>query len=189
MRPGGELTATIRHEFGHLVVAKFLGFSTGCVALAPTEARAKIVLRPTFKCLTDVADYARRRVQVLYAGAGAQALSSDGIIDPEGVEQLLKTTSVNDHAKIRELLRIISAIEQPDAVDGDERTKATTALDTELRLKTGDLVENHSALIVALTNFFIQQMGTKVAFTLPAKDIDAFPGVERLGIRSATRAL
>jgi hypothetical protein len=131
--------------------------------------------------LRDIADYARKRVQVLYAGAAAQALGDDSIIDPAGVEQLLKTTSRNDHAKIRELLRIISAIEHPGAVDDEERKRVTTAVDTELRLKTGELVENYSALIVALTNFFIKQMGAgRIAFTLPAKDIDEFPGVDKL---------
>jgi hypothetical protein len=177
----GKLTDTIRHEFGHLVVPKLLGFSTGSVELELAEARAQIELRPTFKCLRDVADYGRRRVQVLYAGAGAEALGDDGIIDPDGVERLLKTTSSNDHAKIRELLRITSAIEHPEAVDDDERRKVTTAIDTELRLKTGELVENHSALIVDLTNFFIKQMGARrTAYSLLAKDIDEFPGVDKL---------
>ena len=69
---GGQLTGTIRHEFGHLVVAKLLGFSTGGVELELAEARAQIHLRPTFKCLSDVADYGRRRIQVLDAGAGAR---------------------------------------------------------------------------------------------------------------------
>ena len=87
-----RLPGIVRHEFGHLVAAKLLGFSTGGIELIAVEARAQIGLRPTFNCLTDVAEYARRRVQVLYA-AGAQALGDDGIIDPGGVEQLLKTTS------------------------------------------------------------------------------------------------
>lgn len=176
-----QLLDDIRHEFGHLVVAKLLGFSTGSIEVTAADARTQIQLRPHFKSLMDVADYARRRVQVLYAGAGAQALSDDGIINPQGVEQLLETTSLNDHAKIRELLRIISAIEHPDDVDDDERTKLTTAVDTELRLKTGALIENHSDLIVALTDFYIEQMGTgRTAFTLATKDIDEFPGVDKL---------
>jgi hypothetical protein len=155
--PEDRVRADIRHEFGHLVAAKVLGFQTGGVELGPTEARAQIWLRPTLKSVGDVADYARRRAKVLYAGAGAQTLNKQDKVDGDQVEQLLKTTSSNDHAKIRELLRIISAIEHPDAVADAERELVTTCLDTKLRLETGELVEKHSGLIVALTEFFIER--------------------------------
>jgi hypothetical protein len=179
--PEDQVRADIRHEFGHLVVAKVLGFQTGEVQLGPTEARAEIWLRPTLKSVQGVADYARRRVKVLYAGAGAQALNKHGEVEPNQVEQLLRTTSNTDHAKIRELLRIISAIEHPDAVADEERGRVTTSLDTELRLQTGEQVEKHSALILALTEFFMERKEPgRVSFTLSAADIDAFPGVEEL---------
>jgi hypothetical protein len=172
------LRATIRHEFGHLVVAKSLGFSTGRIEITQSVACAQIILRPTFADLLDVADYSRRRVQVLYAGAGAQALDATGIIDADIAERLLQTTSMNDHAKIRELLRIISAIECPDAVADDDRGQVTTKLDTELRGKTGALVEKRASLIFAMTEFCLAQT-TKAGlpFTLLAKQIDSFPGV------------
>ena len=53
----------------------------------------------------------------------------------------------------------------------DERVNVATSVDTQLRLKTGELVENNSALIVALTNFFIKQMGAGgIPFILPAEE-------------------
>ena len=178
--PEDRVRADIRHEFGHLVVAKVLGFQTGGVGLGPTEARAEIFLRPSFRSVADVADYARRRVKVLYAGAGAQALNK-GEVDGGQAEQLLRTTSSNDHAKIRELLRIISAIEHPNAVADDDRGRVTTSLDTELRLETGELVEKHSVLVLGLTEFFVERKEpAKISFTLSAAEIDAFPGVKEL---------
>ena len=171
--PEDRVRADIRHEFGHLVVAKVLGFQTGGVGLGPTEARAEIFLRPSFRSVADVADYARRRVKVLYAGAGAQALNK-GEVDGGQAEQLLRTTSSNDHAKIRELLRT-------NAVADDDRGRVTTSLDTELRLETGELVEKHSVLVLGLTEFFVERKEpAKISFTLSAAEIDAFPGVKEL---------
>ena len=93
----------------------------------------------------------------------------------------MKKTSKNsnDHAKVRELLRIIGAIEHPDAISDEERGQVTTSLDTDLRLQTGALVEKHSALICALTEFFMERKGpANVSFTLSAAEIDGFPGVK-----------
>jgi hypothetical protein len=179
----------IRHEFGHVVVAKILRFETGAVSLLPTKAKAEIHLRPRLGSLADVSDYLRNRIQVLYGGAGAQALGRDGIVNPVVAEGLLDTTAMNDHAKIRELLRIVSAVEHPDANDDKARCRETTALDNELRAKTGALIERHSELIFGLTEFFISQMGSaSPPFTLPATVICGFPGVQNLASLAGSNA-
>jgi hypothetical protein len=40
LQGGAHLASDIRHEFGHLVAAKLLGFSTGSIELTPAEACA-----------------------------------------------------------------------------------------------------------------------------------------------------
>jgi hypothetical protein len=179
-----ELIQTIRHEFGHLVVAKALKFATGGVTLDRNHASAEIFLRPMFAGLSDVAEYAKRRIQVLYAGAGAQALRN-GAIDSEWAGRLLDTTSANDFAKIRELLRIASAVQHPNDVDDTKRGELTTSVDNMLRSETGALVETHSALIAELTAHFISRLEAKFKetgkipqpFILPATEINQFPGI------------
>jgi hypothetical protein len=69
------LTATIRHECGHLIIARSLGFSTGGIKLSPTEAGASIDLLLSLKSLDEVLEFIERRVQVLYAGSLAESLN------------------------------------------------------------------------------------------------------------------
>jgi hypothetical protein len=175
-----DRTEDVRHEFGHLVVAKALRFETGSIEILPDQAKAHIMLKPNLKSMDDVAQYGRKRIQVLYGGAGAQALDASGIVDGNRAKLLLGTTAINDHAKIRELLRIVSAIEHPEAESYDDRGRVTTTIDTDLRLKTGALIESNSKLIVALTKFLLTRMGLTIPFTLPAKEIDEFPGISQL---------
>jgi hypothetical protein len=186
-----KLRAMVRHEFGHVVAAKLLGFTTGSVTVTVVdgqldEGRSEITLTPIFKDLKAVAEYAQRRIQVLYAGTGAEAFDgkeTDGI----RAEELLKTTAKNDHAKIRELLRIVAAIRHPGVIDYQKLGELTTMVDTGLRLKSGDIVEQHGGLIVDLTEFFIKQMKKRslgATFTLPSAEIDSFPGVASLPAQS-----
>jgi hypothetical protein len=61
----------VRHECGHLVVAKALGFNTGQITLMPTQASAALDVFPSSPTLKDVEDFIERRVMMLYAGAAA----------------------------------------------------------------------------------------------------------------------
>ena len=65
----GAVTTTIRHECGHLVVARSLGFPTGGIHLSAAEAGASIDLLLSLKTMDEVLEFIERRVQVLYAGS------------------------------------------------------------------------------------------------------------------------
>lgn len=58
----------LRHEAGHLIVAKLLGFETGGIALAELQAHAEISLTPNLADIPGAIDYIKRRMTVLYAG-------------------------------------------------------------------------------------------------------------------------
>ena len=170
----------VRHECGHLVIAKALGFKTGAIALAPTQASAELDITPSCPTIADVEDFIERRVMVLYAGAAAQSLQNKTIV-PATVIRLLESTAANDWTKIRELVRLLAGIKHP-GLSADEFAPKLKEVDDYIANKAGEIVDKHKELILDLTNFFLQQRmaAPKVRgrppenFTLAKDDIDSF---------------
>jgi hypothetical protein len=101
----GAVTATIRHECGHLVVARSLGLPTGGIHFSAAKAGASIDLLLSLKTIDEVLEFIERRVQVLYAGSPAESLVRKRIQD-DVANKLLMSTAANDFAKVRELVRM-----------------------------------------------------------------------------------
>ena len=80
----------VRHECGHLVIARVLGFPTGGIVFEKGRAEWGAVIDLRISCLTieDVSDFLMRRVQVIYAGAIAQTLEGTKI-NPKKCQMLL----------------------------------------------------------------------------------------------------
>jgi hypothetical protein len=72
--PLAQTTTVARHESGHLIVARSLGFPTGDIVLTTTEGGSEIDLYPSLPSLDDVKDFIEARIKVLYAGALAESL-------------------------------------------------------------------------------------------------------------------
>jgi hypothetical protein len=179
-----EIENAVRHEFGHLVAAKVLGFETGLVALDDGKAGAEITLDPRFKGTDELIDWVKRRVQVLYAGACAQSLKS-GEVDTTQIDPLLATTAINDAAKIREVTRVICGLLLAD-VEGSNYGLQMKEMGENLKRQAILIVETHATLITDLTALFITKLTAATRrsggqlpqdFTLAAKDIDQFPSV------------
>jgi hypothetical protein len=108
-------TDVVRHEFGHLITAKVLGFTTGPIELKEKSAGAQLELNVTHATLEDVATYIEKRIQVLYAGAIAECLNKNNTIDAPATKLKFQTTAADDFSKIREIMRIAVGIRHPDA--------------------------------------------------------------------------
>src|SRR5260370_42134607 len=110
----------VRHECGHLIAAKVLGFQTAGIVLESDKLGAQIDLHFSCANISEVSDFLMRRVQVLYAGAIAQTLQGR-TIDPTQCRFLFEGpppnggTAAHDFAKLKELLRLWIAIRYPNA--------------------------------------------------------------------------
>jgi hypothetical protein len=131
-----QLLPVVRHECGHLFVARTLGFPTGGIELWPgREAGAEIELQFSLKSIPDLLEYIEKRVQVLYAGAIAESIQGDSV-RPEVAKALLdspKAAAGHDFAKIKELLRVWAAFAYPD-VPREQFLERVKALETRCSL-------------------------------------------------------
>jgi hypothetical protein len=117
--PRAQTTADyVRHECGHLVIARHLGFPTGCIRLTAKDASAQITLVPSIETLDDLKRFIEKRVQVLYAGAMAQSLRGRKG-DNDDANEFLRTTANQDYAKARELVRLHTGVERTNATEDE----------------------------------------------------------------------
>ncbi|ESX79984.1 M50 family metallopeptidase [Mesorhizobium sp. LSHC414A00] len=146
---------TARHEFGHYVVARILGFGTGGVSvgreLLPTSGAGHvgILLMQPLRSLDDVVRYSRDRIKVAFAGVAASELR-DGIVDQDqATVQLTNGGGKDDYSKAVEHVNVLRNILHPnsDAILAEGEIKA---LCDELSDETIAIVEKEHKLIEAL---------------------------------------
>jgi hypothetical protein len=124
-----------QHECGHYIVARALGFDTGFCAVTVNfpighRGESEITLPTPLRTISDTLCYLERRVQVLYAGALAEALDINGI-NPEQAIKNIRMGSDQDHAKARELIHLTRNLRHPDTV-ADNCQSELDAIDLEL---------------------------------------------------------
>jgi len=142
-----------KHEAGHHVVARALGFGTGEITMIAVgqkadegSATAAIILNEQLSDVDAIVDYCERRVLVLCAGAIAEALSA-GKSDQDKANAAWKSTAVSDWEKCKEILHVLYNIKlaaKPiDMLDQDYLDK----LANELVARASNLVEANAAVI------------------------------------------
>ncbi|QDF37472.1 hypothetical protein FJN17_07760 [Bradyrhizobium symbiodeficiens] len=168
----------LRHEAGHLVIGKLLGFETGEIALDDQEARAGISLTPNLPDVPAAVGYVKRRVTVLYAGVLAECLRA-GKVDEQLAAELLSArgTASNDHAKVRELLRVLAGFlgcaDNPDIVQD---------LANQMHDHARALVEKYATEIHRVSTELSQLM--KAGDTLTKEQVDDLPAVRVIMVGS-----
>jgi hypothetical protein len=171
----------VRHEVGHLVAAKALNFETGKIALKASQAEAEIILNPRLPDVAAAIEFMRRRIQVLNAGALAQSLEK-GRATPATANVFLNTTAINDHAKVRELVRMVVAMQHPKAND-DVFRQLLLDVGEELYMAALRIVEERSPEIEEITEAFMaakRAARNPQVFELSKERIDALPAVRSL---------
>jgi hypothetical protein len=169
----------LRHEAGHLVVAKLLGFETGEIRFSEKDAGAGITLVPDLRDIEAVKQYVARRVVVLYAGVAAEALRGATIDQQQALADFSSEVGMNDFAKIRELLLLLAGIECGDG----NRQELLDKYVEEYANRAGELVQKH-----ALT---IHEVAKELAGGIPAvggqlshAQVDALPSVKKIEVGS-----
>lgn len=143
----------LRHEFGHWVIARAKGFSVGDIEIRKDGAAAAVDLIPNIPDIAAGVQFIERRLIVLYAGATAEALTAQGI-NFDKCKKLFETTATNDHAKIRELMRILVGMRQPGAVTLSEFQKSLTKECLGIEREVSNLVISRREIITGLAKHF-----------------------------------
>lgn len=152
--PSAQTTADyVRHECGHLVVARSLGFPTGRIKLTGKDASAQITLLPSIQSLDDLKRFIERRVQVLFAGAMAQSLRGRKG-NSDDANEFLRTTANQDYAKARELVRLHTGVERANATE-DRFGAKLEQTDKRIYERAGKAVEKYASAILDLSAAFM----------------------------------
>ena len=176
-----ELMPSVRHECGHLLAARNLGFPTGDIQLREKTAAAGIDLVLSLRNIEEVLTYLEKRIQVLFAGALAESIRG-GQVQGDDAFKLLDSpiaSAGHDFAKVKELLRLWVGLKYPDATDkkfGDRLTE----LKDRLYMNVGTFIDANISLIDKLALFFLDELEksngglASKSFDLPKASIDAF---------------
>lgn len=105
----------IRHELGHWIVARELGFKIGDIKLNifnnGHNGSSKIFPEPFIDTIDELEKYLINRICVLYAGVISQLIFLDEKLrTAEKSAYLLNTYAADDHGKIMELIFILRAV-------------------------------------------------------------------------------
>lgn len=144
-----------RHEAGHYIIAKELGFKVGAISICITDlagghnAKSEIILSQGLTCCIGIQKFLESRVQVLYAGSLAESLS-DHKIDHESALKIINDGGKFDYAKARELIHLIRNIKYPEANCEKSIQEGLDSIGFELWNKAAMLVEKDHEIINGL---------------------------------------
>ena len=171
------LMPILRHECGHLFIARAVGFPTDGIELLP-RAGAHIELQISLSSLDELCNYIERRVKVLFAGAIGQSIQG-GVIRQDVAYNLLNSPhggAGHDFAKIKELIRLLVGVKFPNA-NAPQYADELKAADTRLSDASAQIVSDNITAIDALAIHFLdkrEMLGKTESYHLPQAEIDAF---------------
>jgi hypothetical protein len=150
-----------RHEYGHWVIARMLGFKPGEVTLRVLnkeghhEGTSSIDTYRPLARTEEILDYLERRMQILFAGALAEAPDA-AMVGDDYVETTCFTSGggAHDAGKIHELIALHINLSQPDGDDPMARAKLYQAM----RASAETMVFREFPLISALADRHAQKL-------------------------------
>ncbi len=182
-----------RHEFGHYVVARALGFPTGGISISlrvegcPPIVRVKggsdIRLSEGIGSLNDLRQYLERRIAVLYAGACAETLkprSHDLKVDSDKATKCQGADG--DFAKASELMHLLRNVlySTTDCYDDSGIQREINELKDKLWTKAIQVVERFAKTIVSLAEELKRRIGDGTTCVVSASVLEAMPEVQNI---------
>lgn len=138
------------HETGHYVVGRELSFKTHGIEIQIQYPQGHLgqagidLWTPNISSLGELKDYLERRIKVLYAGAIAESFDDDANYDSEyALNEWTSGGSINDYAKIRELVQVFRNISYPDTSNESKVQEELTQIADPLINETLAIVERH----------------------------------------------
>lgn len=188
LRDTVELVA--RHEVGHMIAAKALGFRTGAVTVQITDLRggyqggAEITLGKPLRTVDAIVEYLGSRTVVLWAGALAETLRGASEPDQGAACKCLRGEGgKTDHAKACELVNLIRNLQHPETQNEAKWQAEVDKIEKELWIRAVDVVTAERELICGIARR-LAQMVKEVgpSYALSAQEIDVTPNiVKRFG--------
>lgn len=172
-----------QHEFGHYIAARTLGFETNGVTFTITgipeghSGECVITLSKKLTSIEDTVEYIENRIIILYAGSLAESISigNDKKVDHAYArKELLEGGAVNDHAKVRELLRILHNLTSSTELHKEAtRKQELNDISDELWIRAVKIVEKEWHIIEGMGERLVEGVKTSYEpFHLSAEDIN-----------------
>jgi len=176
------------HEAGHYVLAREKQFKTQGISVLfyfPKGHSGESGIEPwnpMIRTIPDIENYIKRRVQVLYAGAIAEAMDIDGNYDSEyALNEWKNGGSKNDYAKFRELIHVLRNISFPETTDEKIAQKQLNEIEDKLIVESGEIVQKRIKLIYKIGDLLfdkIKEYG--VEYDLSEQEINKIPIIKNL---------
>ena len=179
-----------RHEFGHHVAARLLGFKTGIVRVEISEGgrwhRASSLIVPTepHASLQSVESYLCRRIVVLLSGVCAEALNDQsGRVAIKEAKSLLETTAGSDGEKALELCALLYGLQFAGSFTAGsiETAYGPAKLCDDLLGRAAALIEGRLEVVLKLTEELLAKVQPGEVASLDARVLDAHPLLVSLG--------
>lgn len=191
-----------RHEMGHYLVARALGFATGGVTLTVTrdlrhKGGASINLVQPISSLQTMTAYLEARIMVLLAGAMAQSLSPS-CAPKQRIDKSKATAILNgafgaerDDAKIRELRHLLRNLLHPetDPESTDRIAAELKAINDRLWQRTLDMVETFAETITESGAMLVDRMVLVEQWGRPADTYEVVMEGEMLELLPGVQAI
>lgn len=148
-----EIFLVCKHEAGHCIMAKELGFKTNGIIVKITKnghkASAGItILNQGIDNIEKTKEFLEKRIKVLYAGGIAESLNSSGELNEQHFAKVWEEGGGHiDHANIRELVRLLRDLVYPNTTDDDQANKELKELDDRFINEAGKIVSERIQII------------------------------------------
>ena len=173
------------HEAGHYVIARALGFRVGrlCISFLDSSGAyhggAEVILSSNLPTTSEVADYLRRRVKVLYSGVLSEAMVN-GEIDRSKALEYIQTGGADDHSKARELVQVLRSIEHGETLADEEAQEQLDKLDQELWSSAADMVAQERVTIEGIAHHLASKaIEIGVVYEVPDFELEVLPLVAK----------
>ncbi|MBT1705555.1 hypothetical protein KK060_19850 [Fulvivirgaceae bacterium PWU20] len=160
-----RIKSVCKHEAGHYLVAKLLGFKTHGISIKvhfPIGHEGGSTIEPSLPGITNIdllKSHLRKRIQILYAGVISEAFHNENTYDSDYALKEWRTGGGrDDYSKIRELTHILRNISFPSSSNTDEMQSQLTKIDDELINLTGETVSTNLRLISSICDLLLKKV-------------------------------
>ncbi|AMS39353.1 MULTISPECIES: hypothetical protein [Aminobacter] len=179
-----------RHELGHHVMARIVGFKVGDFNIGqdtlqiygPGGSSSTNMMRP-LRTKEEIVTYSRDRCKVALAGVLAGEMEDAVIVEAQSENKLEHGGGQDDYTKAIENIQLLRNILYPDS-DIDQATKEVHVLLKELWMETIQIISAEGLMIEQLATELVERkMKTpKKALILTAEEMAELPLLkERFG--------